>query len=85
MPSCAQFYESLMECLAESDCVMKKGNLPKVCLDKSHDDTVSKDCRLKQQAYFECKSRLLNPRTRMRGPYGYYPGDQKHDDVSSKS
>ncbi|KAJ3381903.1 hypothetical protein HDU92_005071 [Lobulomyces angularis] len=70
MPSCEVFYKDLLECLKQSDCVLVNKNTPKECLDKSHDNSVSKACRIKQQAYYECRINLLSPKKRFRGNYG---------------
>ncbi|KAI8614184.1 cytochrome c oxidase assembly protein PET191, partial [Chytriomyces sp. MP71] len=69
MPSCERFRESVLTCLRESDCVVKRGLSVNECLDLKNKD-VSQECRLAQRAFFECQLAMLNPRRRMRGPYG---------------
>ncbi|KAJ3133262.1 hypothetical protein HK100_004569 [Physocladia obscura] len=84
MPSCEKFKTAVLECLSESDCVLKRGLSLNQCLDLNNKD-VSKECRLAQQFLTERASRnpaSLNPRRRLRGAYGLETGkkDEKSDE-----
>ncbi|KAI9190714.1 cytochrome c oxidase assembly protein PET191-domain-containing protein [Polychytrium aggregatum] len=70
MPSCKAFFDDLVSCLLESDCVLVQRHSVKECLLKEYDDSVPRKCRLAQQIYLDCKHSTVDPRKRMRGPYG---------------
>ncbi|KAJ3181129.1 hypothetical protein HDU85_003834 [Gaertneriomyces sp. JEL0708] len=71
MPTCEPFYKDLLACLLKSKCVLVERHTPKECLSPVFDeDLVSAECRRAQRAYIECKTSIMNPRKRFRGPYG---------------
>ena len=59
MPSCAKFKDELIACLELSDCVLIAKKTVKECTEKQYADLVSKECKLKQQAYFECRINMV--------------------------
>ena len=67
---CSGLRKELKDCLMSSDCVLKYGHSPKECLEEQSEG-VNSDCRLTQQAFFECKRSLLDFRNRFRGRKGY--------------
>lgn len=79
MPSCDKFFDQLAQCLKESKCVTELGNKPSKCLQlliESKIDTevvvpgAPRECMQQHQSYSECKVAMMNPRSRLRGPYG---------------
>ncbi|KXJ25888.1 cytochrome c oxidase assembly factor 5 [Exaiptasia diaphana] len=68
--ACGGLRHELKECILKSDCVVKHGNHPTMCM-KTDVEGVSDDCRKIQYAFFECKRSLLDFRTRFRGRKGY--------------
>ncbi|TPX35062.1 hypothetical protein SmJEL517_g02372 [Synchytrium microbalum] len=80
MPSCKKLFDDLVVCLSASDCVLVEKNRVKECLDKKHDESVPKECRLLQESYFACKRSVVDPRRRFRGPLGGRPEDSNSND-----
>ncbi|KAJ3281159.1 hypothetical protein HK104_000174 [Borealophlyctis nickersoniae] len=81
MPSCDSFYKELVDCLLKSNCVLIQRHTPKECLDRRYDeDSVSKECRLVQRGWAECKAKMVNPRMRFRTPYGGFRSKEKEEE-----
>ena len=57
--SCSHLLAALKECLLHSDCVLKQGNLPSVCL-REHTDELPEECKALRQATFECKRGMVS-------------------------
>ncbi|XP_046853819.1 cytochrome c oxidase assembly factor 5-like [Xenia sp. Carnegie-2017] len=68
--ACSGLRKELKDCLMSSECVIKYGHTPKNCL-SNEAPGVTNECRLTQQAFFECKRSLLDFRNRFRGRKGY--------------
>ncbi|TPX74103.1 hypothetical protein CcCBS67573_g04627 [Chytriomyces confervae] len=81
MPSCERFKVAVLDCLRASDCVAKNGKSVNECLNLKNKD-VDQECRLAQRAFFECQLAMLNPRRRMRGPYGGVSGSVNPENSS---
>ncbi|KAF9058107.1 cytochrome c oxidase assembly protein PET191, partial [Panaeolus papilionaceus] len=64
--SCQNLIAALKDCLKYSDCVMKDGNKPSVCL-REHYDELPVECQNLRKATFECKRGMLDMRKRFRG------------------
>ncbi|ESK97635.1 cytochrome c oxidase assembly protein [Moniliophthora roreri MCA 2997] len=82
--SCQGLLAALKDCIMHSDCVMKQGNLPSVCL-KEHVDELPEQCQSLRKATFECKRGMLDMRKRFRGniigsqfEYDTAPTDDSH-------
>jgi cytochrome c oxidase assembly factor 5 len=59
--SCQNLIAALKDCLMQSDCVMKQGNLPSDCL-RHHADELPEECQSLRKATFECKRGMVcNP------------------------
>jgi cytochrome c oxidase assembly factor 5 len=67
---CAGLRTELKACLLTSDCVRVQKRSPRECL-ATTDGSVSKECILLRQTFFECKRSLLDNRQRFRGRKGY--------------
>ncbi|TPX68934.1 hypothetical protein SpCBS45565_g02816 [Spizellomyces sp. 'palustris'] len=81
MPTCDHFYKALLTCLLKSPCVVEQRNTPRECLNPKYDEnSVSPECRLAQRAYVECKTSIMNPRKRFRGPYGGRPPKEEDEE-----
>ncbi|KAI0786320.1 cytochrome c oxidase assembly protein PET191-domain-containing protein [Abortiporus biennis] len=64
--TCEPLLAALKQCLLQSDCVVKDGNLPSDCL-RNHTDELPESCQNLRKATFECKRGLLDMRKRFRG------------------
>ncbi|KAJ3402255.1 hypothetical protein CcCBS67573_g06046 [Chytriomyces confervae] len=84
MPSCERFKIAVLDCLRASDCVAKNGKSVNECLNLKNKD-VDQECRLAQRAFFECQLAMLNPRRRMRGPYGGVSGSTHPENSSDQT
>lgn len=56
--SCQNLLAALKDCLMQSDCVMKQGNLPSDCL-RNHADELPEECQSLRKATFECKRGMV--------------------------
>ncbi|KAL4241332.1 PET191 family protein [Abortiporus biennis] len=57
--TCEPLLAALKQCLLQSDCVVKDGNLPSDCL-RNHTDELPESCQNLRKATFECKRGLLD-------------------------
>lgn len=55
---CEPLLAALKECLLQSDCVVKQGNLPSDCL-RNHTKELPEQCLSLRQATFECKRGMV--------------------------
>lgn len=70
MPSCEKFFIRLGECLKESECGQR--SKPSICFQEliKVGDKETVECGLEYQSYSECRIAMVNPKYRLRGPYG---------------
>jgi cytochrome c oxidase assembly factor 5 len=55
---CEPLLQALKDCVLNSDCVLKDGNLPSECM-KNHADKLPEDCKRLRMASFECKRGMV--------------------------
>ncbi|KAJ7638753.1 cytochrome c oxidase assembly protein PET191-domain-containing protein [Roridomyces roridus] len=59
----------MRDCIMQTDCVVKDGNMPSECL-RNHLDELAEECQALRKAAFECKRGMLDMRNRFRGNVG---------------
>ena len=64
--SCREIAESLVDCMAKTQC-MKNGGEMRQCMRKISDEGTG-ECSDMRNAYFTCKRSSLDMRSRIRGP-----------------
>ncbi|KAF9055167.1 hypothetical protein BDZ89DRAFT_8768 [Hymenopellis radicata] len=64
--SCQALLAAFKDCVLNSECVTKQGNLPSTCL-RDHVDELPESCQSLRKATFECKRGMLDMRKRFRG------------------
>jgi cytochrome c oxidase assembly factor 5 len=57
--SCQGLIKALKECLLNSDCVVKDGNLPSDCL-RNHANDLPTQCQFLRTATMECKRGMVS-------------------------
>ncbi|RKP22615.1 cytochrome c oxidase assembly factor 5-like protein [Syncephalis pseudoplumigaleata] len=69
MPSsCKDIRQELIECLLQSDCVLRQRHSVKECLqDEQLRNTLPERCLTIRKSYYECRRGILDMRTRFRG------------------
>lgn len=56
--SCEPILKAFKQCLLNSDCVRRDGNLPSDCV-KNHANELSEECQLLRLSVFECKRGMV--------------------------